>query len=233
LYGGNAVASLLAKFFTTGSTGITEAIKASSVFLSSPRGEVVDLFVTKKTVGHHRLDSREPVLVNAGESMANSAQITIPRVNQVSGAVVTAAIKVHTLLGPGLLESAYQVCLAKELEKRGLIVETQVGLPVVYEGEKLDLGYRIDLLVENLVIVEIKSVEAIHPVHEAQLLSYLRLSGKNVWVAHQFPRSPLKRRHQAHGRRQGLGQIKLNHREHRETRGKLTIASVSLCAPRG
>jgi GxxExxY protein len=155
-----------------------------------------------------------------GESMANSAQITIPRVNQVSGAVVSAAIKVHTLLGPGLLESAYQACLAKELEKRGLIVETQVGLPVVYEGEKLDLGYRIDLLVENLVIVEIKSVEAIHPVHEAQLLSYLRLSGKNVGLLINFHVARLKDGIKRMVDGKGLGQINLNHREHRESQGQ-------------
>ena len=111
--------------------------------------------------------------------MSSPAPIRIPRVNQVSGIVVT-AMRVHSVLGPGLLESAYQVCLEQELRKRGLRVEAQLGLPVVYEGEKLDLGYRIDLLVENLVIVEIKCVEAIHPVHEAQLLSYLRLSGKSV-----------------------------------------------------
>jgi PD-(D/E)XK nuclease superfamily len=83
--------------------------------------------------------------------MASPAIVPTPRINQVSGAVVTAAMRVHSLLGPGLLESAYQACLAQELRKRGFVVETQVGLPVVYEGEKLDLGYRIDLLVENLV----------------------------------------------------------------------------------
>jgi GxxExxY protein len=84
------------------------------------------------------------------------------------------------------LESAYEACLAHELRKRGFRVETQVGLPVVYEGEKLDLGYRIDLLVENAVIVEVKCVETIHPVHEAQLLSYLRLSGRNVGLLINF-----------------------------------------------
>lgn len=118
--------------------------------------------------------------------MLSHAVIPIARVNQVSGIVVNAAIRVHSVLGPGLLESAYQVCLEQELRKRGLIVEAQLGLPVVYEGEKLDLGYRIDLLVEDLVIVEIKCVEAIHPVHEAQLLSYLRLSGKNVGLLINF-----------------------------------------------
>jgi GxxExxY protein len=124
--------------------------------------------------------------------MSSRAVIPLARVNQVSGIVVNAAMRVHSVLGPGLLESAYQVCLEQELRKRGLIVEAQLGLPVVYEGEKLDLGYRIDLLVENLVIVEIKCVEAIHPVHEAQLLSYLRLSGKNVGLLINFYVARLK-----------------------------------------
>src|SRR5229473_6628632 len=123
--------------------------------------------------------------------MTSPAIVLIPRINQVSGIVVTAAMRVHSLLGPGLLESAYQACLAQELRKRGFLVETQVGLPVV-EGEKLDLGYRIDLRVENLVMVEIKCVEAIHPVHEAQLLSYLRLSGKNVGLLINFHVARLK-----------------------------------------
>jgi GxxExxY protein len=118
--------------------------------------------------------------------MATPSLISSARVNQVSGAVVDAALKVHSILGPGLLESAYAACLAHELRKRGYRVDTQVGLPVVYDGEKLDLGYRIDLLVANLVIVEVKCVEAIHPVHEAQLLSYLRLSGKNVGLLVNF-----------------------------------------------
>ncbi len=124
--------------------------------------------------------------------MTSPTIVPMLRVNQVSGIVVNAAMRVHSLLGPGLLESAYQACLAQELRKRGLTVETQVGLPVVYEGEKLDLGYRIDLIVENLVIVEIKCVEAIHPVHEAQLLSYLRLSGKNVGLLINFHVARLK-----------------------------------------
>ncbi len=95
-------------------------------------------------------------------------------------------MKVHSVLGPGLLESAYLACLAHELRTRGLQVATQVGLPVFYEGEKIELGYRIDLVVENLVIVELKCVEAIHPVHQAQLLSYMRLSGKQVGLLINF-----------------------------------------------
>jgi GxxExxY protein len=124
--------------------------------------------------------------------MTSPARIPTPRINQVSGIIVNAAMRVHSLVGPGLLESTYQACLAQELRKRGLVVESQVGLPVIYEGERLDLGYRIDLLVESLVIVEIKCVEAIHPVHEAQLLSYLRLSGKNVGLLINFHVARLK-----------------------------------------
>ncbi len=93
---------------------------------------------------------------------------------------------VHSVLGPGLLESAYQGCLTHELRKRGLEVASQVGLPVAFDGEKIELGYRIDLVVENLVIVEVKSVEAIHPVNQAQLLSYMRLSGIGVGLLINF-----------------------------------------------
>ena len=124
--------------------------------------------------------------------MASPTLVATPRINKVTAAIVDSAMRVHSLLGPGLLESAYDACLAHELRKRGFRVETQVGLPVVYDGEKLELGYRIDLLVENLVVVEVKCVEAIHPVHEAQLLSYLRLSGKNVGLLINFHVARLK-----------------------------------------
>ncbi len=93
---------------------------------------------------------------------------------------------VHAVLGPGLLESVYLACLAHELRKHGFAVACQVGLPVVFDGEKIELGYRIDLVVENVVIVEVKSVEAIHPVHQAQLLSYMRLSGMGVGLLINF-----------------------------------------------
>ena len=95
-------------------------------------------------------------------------------------------MKVHSILGPGLLESAYQACLAHELRTRGLSVATQVGLPVIYEGQKLEVGYRIDVVVEGRVVIEVKSVESIHPIHEAQLLSYMRLSGMNVGLLINF-----------------------------------------------
>src|SRR5438270_8271698 len=109
-----------------------------------------------------------------------------PTAQQVSHAVITAAMRVHSELGPGLLESAYTACLQHELKKAGLKSDAQVGLPVVYDGVKLDLGYRIDLLVEDLVIVELKSVDAIAPVHQAQVLSYLKLSGKSLALLINF-----------------------------------------------
>jgi GxxExxY protein len=101
--------------------------------------------------------------------------------NEVSHAVVTAALKVHTQPGPELLESAYH-----ELAKAGLRSEAQAGLPVYYDGTKLDLGYRIDLLVEDLVVVELKSIDAIAPIHHAQVLSYLKLSGKSIGLLINF-----------------------------------------------
>ena len=106
--------------------------------------------------------------------------------NEVSHHIITAAMKVHSALGPGLLESAYEACLAHELRKAGLKVETQVGLPVVYDGITLDLGYRIDMLVNDLVVVELKSVEEISRVHVAQVLSYMKLSKKQLGLIINF-----------------------------------------------
>jgi GxxExxY protein len=99
------------------------------------------------------------------------------RINEISGQIVDAALKVHTALGPGLLESAYEICLCHELRKRNLRIEVQKTLPVVYDGVNLDAGYRLDLLVEESVIVELKAVESVNDVHRAQLLSYLKRSG--------------------------------------------------------
>lgn len=110
----------------------------------------------------------------------------------ITGSIVDAAMRVHSRLGPGLLESAYEACLAYELTKRGLKCLTQVGLPVVYDDVKLDVGYRIDLLVEDSVIVELKAVEKVLPIHEAQLISYLKLSGKKVGLLINFHEKHLK-----------------------------------------
>jgi GxxExxY protein len=96
-------------------------------------------------------------------------------IEEISTEIVDAAIKVHRALGPGLLESAYQRCLGYELRKRGLYIETEVTLPLVYEGQQIDAGYRIDMLVENCVIIENKVVDQLLPIHEAQLITYLKL----------------------------------------------------------
>ena len=107
-------------------------------------------------------------------------------VNDITGQIVDAAMKVHTVLGPGLLESTYEACLTFELSKRGLRVQRQVELPVMYDGIRIDVGYRIDLLVEELVIVESKSVAELAPIHEAQLLTYLKLSDRHVGLLMNF-----------------------------------------------
>ncbi len=113
-------------------------------------------------------------------------------INDISGAVVDAAMKVHTALGPGLLESAYEACLKHELSKRGFKVLSQVILPVIYDGVEVDADYRLDLLVEDAVIVELKAVERLLPIHEAQLLSYLKLSGRKVGLLINFNVEHLK-----------------------------------------
>lgn len=106
--------------------------------------------------------------------------------NDVTGQIIDAAIKVHTALGPGLLESAYEVCLTHELRQRGMKVQTQVVLPIQYNGLNLDAGYRIDLLVEDIVIVELKAVEEMLPLYDAQILSYLRLRQLQVGLLINF-----------------------------------------------
>jgi GxxExxY protein len=100
------------------------------------------------------------------------------RLDSITRRIIGAAIEVHRRLGPGLLESAYEICLAFELRHLGFNVEVQKPLPVIYREVKLDCGYRLDLIVEDSVIVEIKAVEHLAPIHVAQMLSYLRLSGK-------------------------------------------------------
>ncbi len=106
--------------------------------------------------------------------------------NSISGEIVSAAIKVHSALGPGLLESAYHACLTHELRSRGLHVQSHVPLPIVYGGITLDVGYRMDQVVERAVIVELKAVTKLHPVHEAQLLSYLKLSKRKLGLLLNF-----------------------------------------------
>ena len=106
--------------------------------------------------------------------------------NQISGEIVDAAIKVHTHLGPGLLENVYETCLAFEMEKRGRKVERQVQLGVNYDGVSLDLGFKLDLLIDSEVIVELKAVEGLLPIHSAQVLTYLKLSDRRLGLLINF-----------------------------------------------
>jgi GxxExxY protein len=101
-------------------------------------------------------------------------------------------MKVHSRLGPGLLESAYEACLAQELRARGLRVERQLPVPVLYEGVQVEVGYRIDLLVDDAVVVELKAVDRLHPIHQAQLISNLRLSGYRIGLLINFHEMRLK-----------------------------------------
>ena len=106
--------------------------------------------------------------------------------HNITEPIITAAMKVHSILGPGLLENVYETCLAHELRKEGFEVKSQVILPVIYDNIQMDLGYRLDLLVEEKVIVELKSVEKVLPIHEAQLISYLKLGKKKVGLLINF-----------------------------------------------
>ena len=114
------------------------------------------------------------------------------KINDVTQVVIGSAIEVHKALGPGLLESAYEECLCKELSLRQVPFEKQRPLPVEYKGLKLDCGYRLDLLVDNQVVVEIKSVDSLHPIHDAQLLTYLRLGGWKAGLLINFNAPILK-----------------------------------------
>lgn len=118
--------------------------------------------------------------------------LTEDEINQRTGQVLDAAMKVHTFLGPGLLESTYEACLSYELRKRGLKVLNQVPVQVVYEGIQPEVGYRADLLVDDSVIVELKAVEKLAPIHEAQLLSYLKPSRMRVGLLINFHELHLK-----------------------------------------
>lgn len=107
-------------------------------------------------------------------------------INKITELVLECGYKVHTALGPGLLESAYEACLKHELISRGLVVQSQVDLPIFYDGVTVEVGYRLDLLVEKKVVIELKSVEKLLPIHEAQLLSYLKLSHYQVGLLMNF-----------------------------------------------
>ena len=114
-------------------------------------------------------------------------------IERFSKPLLDSAYSVHTKLGPGLMESVYEICLAHELKKRGIKCERQVPLPVVYDDLKVEGGFRVDLLVEGCIVVELKSVEVLLPVHEAQMLTYLKLSNLHLGFLFNFNVSSLKR----------------------------------------
>ncbi len=111
---------------------------------------------------------------------------TPEHLERIARETIDAVYKVHKTLGPGLLESVYEKCLAYELTKRGLAVETQLPFPIEYDGVKLDAGLRIDMLVDHELILELKSVDAMHPVFEAQLLTYMKLTGRRLGLLVNF-----------------------------------------------
>jgi GxxExxY protein len=114
------------------------------------------------------------------------------RTEAAARVAVGGAFQVHKTLGPGLLESAYEHCLAYEIARRGLSVQRQVALPLVYEGEKLDAGYRLDLVIDGVVIIEVKAIDALAPIHDAQVLTYLKLSGLRIGLLMNFNVALLK-----------------------------------------
>jgi len=114
------------------------------------------------------------------------SKLSKTELNNVSGKVIESAIRVHSNLGPGLLEKAYEECLVHELEGSGMAIQAQTILPVYYENKRIDIGYRADLIVENSILVELKSVEKISALHVAQLLTYLRLSQFNLGLLINF-----------------------------------------------
>ena len=113
-------------------------------------------------------------------------------VNDITRQIIGGAIEVHRALGPGLLESAYEECLYHELILMGLSVERQIPLPVRYKGKKLDCGYRVDMIVDNQIMLELKACEHIEPIHKAQLLTYLKLAGLNLGLLLNFNVTVLK-----------------------------------------
>lgn len=133
-----------------------------------------------------RVDETEKVNRQDAKAAKMSPSEPSTRDDEVARVIVDAAIKVHRALGPGLLESVYEQCLAYELRQRGLVVATQVALPVTYGDLRIETGFRLDLLVENAVIVELKAVEQMIPLYEAQLLTHLKLAHKRLGLLINF-----------------------------------------------
>ena len=131
-------------------------------------------------------DKVHPFWGNRNKTFFSRTEWIMMRLNEITAKVIGAAIEVHIALGPGLLESAYEECLCQELRLRGISFERQKPLPVEYKGTQLDCGYRLDIVLEGRVIVELKSCERIEEIHKAQLLTYLRLSGLKLGLILNF-----------------------------------------------
>jgi GxxExxY protein len=130
--------------------------------------------------------TESPDLVALPAPASTPVALSAAEINRLTGVIIECSIKVHRRLGPGLLEGVYHTCLVHELRRSGLRVEANVTLPVTYDELVIDVGYRADLIVEGEVIVELKSVEHIHPIHQAQLLSYMKLGGQRVGLLINF-----------------------------------------------
>jgi GxxExxY protein len=126
-----------------------------------------------------------------GACSAGAVLIRLPS-DEITNQIIGCAIEVHRELGPGLLESCYRACLARELEDTGVQLQTEVPVPVIYKGEKVDCGYRLDIVVNELVVIEVKAVDKLAPVHTAQVLTYLRLAGYEVGLLINFNTRLLK-----------------------------------------
>ena len=145
--------------------------------------------VARRIRSHGAITTMSMLTAECAESAGMSEK---NRLDLITEQIIGAGIEVHRALGPGLLESAYEACLAFELAERNINVEQQKSLPVIYHEVKLDTGYRLDLLVEGAVIVEVKSVDQLAPIHKAQLLSYLKLSGCKLGLMMNFNVKVLK-----------------------------------------
>ena len=130
--------------------------------------------------------AKSPDLAALPAPACTRVPLSAAEINRLTGVIIECSIKVHRRLGPGLLEGVYHTCLVHELRKSGLHVDENVAVPVTYDELTIDVGYRADLIVECEVIVELKSVEHIHPIHQAQLLSYMKLGGQRVGLLINF-----------------------------------------------
>jgi GxxExxY protein len=126
------------------------------------------------------------------KSLASNWPDLPPGTNEITGRIVDAAYAVHSELGPGLLEAIYEQCLLIEIRNRGLEVERQIDVPVIYKGEQTGTGFRMDVVVENSVVIELKAIDAVLPIHKAQLLTYLKLTGHRLGLLINFNVTKIK-----------------------------------------